>query len=50
MGRINDSYGAPAVLPTWAVLPVVLTVVFAALYAATAPAGDIGWSACKAKG
>ena len=34
MGRINDSYGAPAVLPAWAVLPVVLTIVFAALYAA----------------
>ena len=34
MGWINDSYGAPAVLPTWSVLPVVLTIVFAALYAA----------------
>jgi MFS family permease len=33
MGRINDTYGAPAVLPTWAILPVVLTVIFAALYA-----------------
>jgi MFS family permease len=34
MGRINDSYGAPSVLPTWAILPVALTLVFAALYAA----------------
>ncbi|HEY6507439.1 MAG TPA: MFS transporter [Vicinamibacterales bacterium] len=32
MGRINDLYGAAAVLPIWAILPAVLTVVFAALY------------------
>jgi MFS family permease len=33
MGWINDRYGAPAVLPTWALLPAVLTVIFALLYA-----------------
>ena len=32
MGRINDNYGAPSVLPTWAILPAVLTVIFALLY------------------
>ena len=32
MGRINDSYGAPSVLPTWAILPAALTVIFAFLY------------------
>ena len=32
MGRINDVYGAAAVLPIWAALPAALTVVFAALY------------------
>jgi MFS family permease len=31
MGRINDTYGAASVLPIWAVLPVVLTVVFGGL-------------------
>jgi len=32
MGWINDTYGANAVLPTWAVLPAVLTVVFLAIH------------------
>jgi MFS family permease len=29
MGWINETYGARAVLPTWAILPVALTVIFA---------------------
>jgi MFS family permease len=32
MGRINDVYGAASVLPIWAALPTVLTLIFAALY------------------
>ena len=32
MGWINDTYGARAVLPMWAVLPVALTVIFFLIY------------------
>ena len=32
MGWINDSYGAEAVLPTWAILPAILFGVFALIY------------------
>jgi MFS family permease len=32
MGWINDRHGAAAVLPIWAILPAMLTVIFAALY------------------
>jgi hypothetical protein len=31
MGWINETYGAKAVLPTWAVLPLALTVIFAVI-------------------
>jgi MFS family permease len=34
MGWINDTYGARAVLPTWATLPAALTVVFLLMAAA----------------
>lgn len=32
MGWINDTYGAEAVLPTWAILPAILFGVFALIY------------------
>jgi MFS family permease len=32
MGWINDTYGADAVLPMWAILPVSLTIVFVGIY------------------
>ena len=32
MGWINDTYGAEAVLPTWATLPAILFGVFALIY------------------
>jgi MFS family permease len=34
MGWINDKYGAASVLPTWAILPVVLCVIFALIHVA----------------
>ena len=34
MGWINDTYGARAVLPIWALLPAVLTVIFLLIYLA----------------
>jgi len=34
MGWINDTYGASAVLPMWAILPAVLTVIFLLIYLA----------------
>jgi MFS family permease len=34
MGWINDTYGASAVLPMWAILPAALTVIFLLLYLA----------------
>jgi MFS family permease len=34
MGWINDTYGAARVLPTWAILPVVLSVIFSLIYVA----------------
>jgi predicted MFS family arabinose efflux permease len=32
MGRINDNYGAAQVLPVWAVLPVVIAIIFASVH------------------
>ena len=45
MGWINETYGAPAVLPTWAILPAVLTVIFGLLYVRDRAQGDTASSA-----
>jgi MFS family permease len=39
MGKINDLYGPRAVLPTWAILPLVLFVIFSLIYLRDRAAG-----------